>query len=430
MPSRRNVLAALTVGGLGTTSGCLGNEAVTGRWPHAGYDDANTGFVSGIDGPRPALTTSWRAGVPRSAAYVKTTPVIADERLYVCYSAADGDSSPRVVVRVLDASTGETIEDVTVTKYDRSTTGFLYRDSLVIDDGALYVLAFDGLHSFTLAGDRRWHCPIDGAPNNSNLVAGQPVVDGDTVFVPTAALTLDTAASEGLYAVDAETGDVRWRYEVPDSLERGWAYSPAVVDGTVYVSLWDERVVALEAATGDLEWQAPIAVTGPPTVAGGRVFVPGEKPKTHDGPSFVAALDATTGDERWRRTADGDRNGRQLAVANGTVYAREGLEALVARAAETGEERWRHTESGYPVGTRPVVTGEVLYVGTSGGEDRRNGVAVLDPATGDELEFASVQSHMTERAPLALADDRLFVSALGEVTALEPCPRDLAGYCL
>ncbi|SDQ32964.1 outer membrane protein assembly factor BamB family protein [Natronobacterium texcoconense] len=429
MPSRRAVLATLAAGGLGTIAGCLGDEdPVTGRWPRAGYDDTNTGFVPESDGPGSSLTTSWRADVPRGNAYVHSTPVLVDERLYVCHPAVEDDGSQHVVVRVLDAATGETLERFTVTEYDESTSEFLYRDSLVAADGSLSVLAFDGLHSFTLEGDRRWHCPIDGVPNGSNLVSGQPVVAGDTVFVSTASITRGTETSEGVYAVDDETGDVRWRYDVPDSLEYGWTYSPAVTDDTVYVSLLGERVVALEAATGELEWETDVPATGPPTVADGRVFVPGET--DDDRLSFVAALDAATGDERWRRTGDGDRSGRQLAVADGTVYAREGLEAFVARDAETGEQRWRQSESGYPTGTRPVVTDDLLYVGTGGGRDRQNGVAVLDPDTGEELEFASIQSNVTERAPFAVADDRLFVSALGEVVALEPCTREIAGRCL
>ena len=44
-----------------------------------------------------------------------------------------------------------------------------------------------------------------------------------------------------VYALDAASGELRWRYETGDSVFS----SPAVVDGVVYVGSWDNYVYAV-----------------------------------------------------------------------------------------------------------------------------------------------------------------------------------------
>jgi hypothetical protein len=92
-------------------------------------------------------------------------------------------------------------------------------------------------------------------------------------------------------------------------------FSPlAVSRSTVYVGNWDGHVYALDAATGGLRWRYRTggAVDSSPAVSGGTVYV-----GSHD--SYVYALDAATGGLRWRYQT-GERVYSPLAVSGGTVY--------------------------------------------------------------------------------------------------------------
>ncbi len=72
-------------------------------------------------------------------------------------------------------------------------------------------------------------------------------------------------------------------------------------------------------------------------VAEGTVFVSGRM--------FLAAFDASTGEERWRFTT-GLRIESRPAVSDGTVYAGSDDTYLYALDAATGEPRWRYKTDG------------------------------------------------------------------------------------
>ena len=94
-------------------------------------------------------------------------------------------------------------------------------------------------------GEERWrytaHQPL----------AGAPAVADETVFVGDA---------RGCHAV-ATDGERRWRFQgrpLQDHEWHNWSYegsSPAVADGTVYIGAADERVYALDAETGAKRWE-------------------------------------------------------------------------------------------------------------------------------------------------------------------------------
>jgi alcohol dehydrogenase (cytochrome c) len=130
-----------------------------------------------------------------------------------------------------------------------------------------------------------------------------PIVNDGVMFI--------TTPGSHVIALDARTGEQLWRYERanPDRFEPLHATNRGVGlwGDKVYVATWDAFVVALDARTGSVVWEKQVAdykegyyFTIAPLIARGMVIV---------GPSggefgirgFVAALDATTGDEVWRR---------------------------------------------------------------------------------------------------------------------------------
>ena len=129
-----------------------------------------------------------------------------------------------------------------------------------------------------------------------------PIVNDGVMFV--------TTPGNLLYAIDAASGDLLWRYQhdLPQTYiafhrtNRG----VALYGDKVYMATLDARVVALDAATGEKIWDtavqdnnfgyyittAPLAINGKIMVgtSGGELGIRG----------FVVALDSETGEEAWR----------------------------------------------------------------------------------------------------------------------------------
>ena len=129
-----------------------------------------------------------------------------------------------------------------------------------------------------------------------------PVVNDGVMFI--------TTPGNLLYALDAETGDLLWRYR--HNLPQGRIAfhdtnrGVALFGDKVYMATLDARVVALDARTGDVVWDTPVAdnsagyyMTMAPLAARGKVMV-GVSGGELGIRGFVVALDTETGEEVWR----------------------------------------------------------------------------------------------------------------------------------
>ncbi|MEV5803272.1 serine/threonine-protein kinase [Streptomyces collinus] len=171
---------------------------------------------------------------------------------------------------------------------------------------------------------------------------------------------------EKVYALDAATGAPRWTHTTDGDVRS----SPAVVYGTAYVGSCDGRVYALDAATGTPRWTHTTGgrVDSSPAVVDGIVYIGSNDKK-------VYALDAATGTPRWTHATDrGLRS--SPAVVDGTIYVGCIDEKVYALDAATGAPRWTHTTDG-EVYSSPAVVDGIVYVGSC---DKK--VYALDAATG------------------------------------------------
>jgi alcohol dehydrogenase (cytochrome c) len=129
-----------------------------------------------------------------------------------------------------------------------------------------------------------------------------PLVNDGVMFV--------TTPRNLVYALDARTGDLLWRYqhELSEDLvafhntNRG----VALWGDKVYTATLDARVVALDARTGEVAWNVSVQdnargyyMTLAPLAADGKIMV-GVSGGELGIRGFVAALDAETGREVWR----------------------------------------------------------------------------------------------------------------------------------
>ncbi|MFT4889907.1 MAG: outer membrane protein assembly factor BamB [Halobacteriales archaeon] len=167
--------------------------------------------------------------------------------------------------------------------------------------------------------------------------------------------------------------------------------APVVAGGTLFVGGADGSVLALDARSGDERWRR--SVGGPaatPRVMDGQVYVPTR--------SSIAAFDADDGGKRWRvetpdrvdgHEADGRGEPSSLLVAAHGVYwlSRGGTPAVVALASDDGSERWR-TEIRDPWSPRLFASDDTVFLssGTHGRIpwrfDPESGTVAEEPAPG------------------------------------------------
>ena len=244
------------------------------------------------------------------------------------------------------------------------------KHSVAVVDGTVYLGMIDGNldggkgSAYALdadTGEQRWKTELTGMPTVSPAVADGTVYVGDT---------------SNVHALDAETGAIRWSFEHPATS------SPTVVGDALYVGTGD-GLYALDRNGGGVRWQFTEAVETVPAVADDTVYVVGER---HDGETgtdygVVFALAADAGTERWRTTVDSLST---PTVADGTVYV--GSNRLTALDTKTGETRWRAATGGGAAGaySSAVADGVVYHVAEGSALDHDSSVFAFDAETGEQ----------------------------------------------
>lgn len=260
--------------------------------------------------------------------------------------------------------------------------------SPAVANGTVYIGASDGFVYAVdaRAGTQRWRFQTRGP------VASSPAVSGGLVYF--------SSVDGKVYAVDAASGTEKWSFttqgerrftapgihgaiprteRMPDPFDV-FLSSPTIVDGVLYIGSGDQHVYALDAATGALKWRFATGdvVHASPAVANGMVIV-------GSWDANVYAIDAQTGHERWRYVTGKDTAiynqvgiASSAAVAGGMVFVggRDGHFHVVDLA--TGALKWKHNNRGGWTIASPAVRDGVVYFPTSDGTRFK----ALDAATG------------------------------------------------
>lgn len=242
-----------------------------------------------------------------------------------------------------------------------------------------------------------------------------PVVADGTVYAP------GSGDPGYVHAIDAETGDPVWRFE-----PAGYAScAPAVADGRVYFGTWGKKFYALDAETGEQVWATDVGHrfgSSSPAVADGTVYVgtvgdgpmvvSGEEDEEQFESCAVLALDAETGDERWRYDDFGERENVEssIAVADGRVYF-GGESAVYALDADSGSVAWSREIAAHPQSSPAVADGTVYYGGPSRADEGPAArLSALDAASGETVWTAGIEDTSLRTSP-AVADGTVYVAA-------------------
>ncbi|MEE6209066.1 PQQ-binding-like beta-propeller repeat protein [Salarchaeum sp. III] len=311
---RREILAA----GMLALSGCsaLGrtddaSERISGPSGWESYGRESTHRASYAAGsvpsspPETERSYGLRGSVATSPVASETHLVVGDQHGLRLVPFADDALARRIETQGRVAATpcldGERVYVTTERSHDGTSTahvsamsesaGTLWETPLsagsvpmpTLGDGGLFVRSADAYLALDAdSGEVRWRNANADHMSADDFLAFEnvgPAVGSDLVVFPDAA---------GITAVDPADGSVRWRRTL-----RKVRSCPTIADGTVYVSDVRSGVHAFDAATGDREWTwRATGCWSPPAVAHDRVYV--------TDPDDVVALDVRTGDVAWR----------------------------------------------------------------------------------------------------------------------------------
>jgi outer membrane protein assembly factor BamB len=254
----------------------------------------------------------------------------------------------------------------------------------------------------------RFRVPIDGDGLST------PIVWGDRIYV-LSALPLD-GGDEGegatpeppgtlprvrflVTAYDRHDGSVEWQRvateRVPHEghhLESAWANASPVTDGERLYAHFGSAGTYAYTLEGELVWKVDLGDMttrlgygegSSPALWGDTLVINWD----HEGDSFVVALDARTGEKRWRR----DRPGELTSWSTPLIREHEGrVHVIVAAAGRTrgydirdGEVLWSVSGLGMNVIPTPIYDEGTLYLASGKRDSPRMVVVDLHGARGD-----------------------------------------------
>lgn len=328
---------------------------------------------------------------------IVSSPIHFDGVIY--FGGDDGN------VYAVDAASGHQI-------WKRSTGGPVPASPAIAGD-VLYVGSYDGKFyaldrrtgaprwKFATEGERRFEAKgLHGLQPKQQTIAdpfdvflSSPVVADGTVYFG--------SGDGNLYALDAATGDLRWKFRTGDVVHA----SPAYADGVVYFGSWDSYFYAVDARTGAQKWRFhggedplihnQVGFQSSPAVVDGVVYTGCRDAKLY-------ALDAATGAEKWHYDAGGSWVISSPAVTRGRViFGTSDSSLYVVLDAATGKPIVEAKGKAY-VFSSPAVAGDVVLVGVLNGT-----LEARDFATGNLMwQFETESSRRNDG--WALTADRGF----------------------
>lgn len=317
---------------------------------------AHTG-VYAAEGPRQLKGIKWafQTGGP-----VVSSPTVTDGVAYV--------GSDDKQLYAVDLATGK--------EKWKFATGGPVRSTPAVAAGLVYAGSYDGVFYAVDAatGKERWKFAMPGEKKfeakglHGCLPRAQIMADFWDLYLSSPAVVdgvVYVGCGDGnCYALDAATGQLRWKFETKGVVHS----SPAVVDGAVYFGSWDTYLYAVDAKTGREKWkfktgEDPVnfnqtGIQSSPTVVDGTVYF-----GCRD--FNVYAVDAATGQERWKYKSTWVN--ATPAVRDGTVYFGTSIPAFfIALDAATGKERYKF-DAHVPVFSSPALAGGLAYFGSFSG---------------------------------------------------------------
>ncbi|MFD0794027.1 PQQ-binding-like beta-propeller repeat protein [Mucilaginibacter litoreus] len=159
------------------------------------------------------------------------------------------------------------------------------------------------------------------------------------------------------YALYNRNGKKIWDFKA----EGDFSYSgPAFSKGVLYAGNTDGYLYALDAETGALKWKYKTGgiITSSPTVADGIVYVGSYDRKLY-------AIDAETGVPKWTFTTGYLIDSDPVVVNNMVYFASD--DGYLYALTKKGQPKWQYNTGSLIVSSSPLVVEDVIYIGSRTG---------------------------------------------------------------
>lgn len=255
--------------------------------------------------------------------------------------------------------------DVNLGKKVELTAGVVVdQDLLVVGSRSGVLYALD-----SQTGQVKWQQQLSGAILNQSLVGQNTII---------------TVTNDGnVYANDRATGQQIWAFDLPAVAlsVRGYA-SPVMIDNnTVLIASANAYVYALDASTGIPKWQRRVAISEGRSEAqrlidiDAQPIVVGDKLVTVSYQGQVTVTDLPSQQVVWSQPANSINT---PAVTNQAIYIANNDGSLVAYDLYTGNKLWESNTLLRRKLSNPVIVGNELVVG-----DYDGFLHLIDPTTGE-----------------------------------------------
>ncbi|MAZ04601.1 MAG: pyrrolo-quinoline quinone [Sneathiella sp.] len=236
-----------------------------------------------------------------------------------------------------------------------------------------------------------------------------------------------TTSYGDIVALDGESGETVWKTGLGVPLRA----APTIADGQIFVITFDSRIFALDAATGDINWnfEGGIETTGllgaaSPAYDNGTVVVPFASGELY-------AFRAANGQQAWsdqlvrRRlysslTSLTDINAFPV-IDRGVVYAASYSGRMIAVDLRTGNRLWDQEISTLQT---PWVAGDFLFVVSTDGDlvcmSRRNGLIRWVRPLGKYEDPEDKRDLIIWTGPILASDRLILVSNYGLAVSVSP----------
>lgn len=376
--SARNCVRAIPVFGMSLLAlGALSARAQSGPSSVPRASSSTSSEQSSTSG-----TTMFRGGPTHTGVYTSTTTPSLSALAWKFSTSGKFVSSPAIHDNVVFAGNSDkniyavNASDGTL-KWKFATNGPV-TSSPAVSGGLVIASSVDGRiyaieeatgkqkWAFVTAGERRFTAPgIHGGMPRTQLMAdpfdvflSSPVIADGVVYIG--------SGDHNVYALDVETGTLKWKFKTGDVVHA----SPAVANGTVFIGSWDSNFYALDAKTGTMKWKFAtgrdtvsynqVGIASSAAVAGSNVYF-----GCRDG--FLYVLDTANGSLKWKHDNNHGWVIGSPSVHDGVVYfATSDGTRFKALDAATGAIKFNITNKAISFSSPAVVNNAVIF-GTSDG---------------------------------------------------------------
>jgi len=234
----------------------------------------------------------------------------------------------------------------------------------LLDRETLYVAAADGKLTALnrITGEVRWSSDLQ------QELTTTPTLSGGRLYL--------MSSEESITGVDLETGKIAWKFhrDPPAGFTLRGNARPRIAHGTLFAGFADGSLVALGPADGVARWVRAVSGTGD-YLDVDDLAAPDEDPKVYAASSKigVVAVDAATGNPVWTAPLPGANH---VLVDGPRLYA-SGKGALVALARTDGKVLWKLSLGNDRYATAASATSGVVMVSIE-----RGPLMAVDAVTG------------------------------------------------